>query len=362
MATFEQLVDYKQDNLYPFIGTRSFEKLSQSGDVTDTAKTEVYSFLKNFFPSANFNWDDTTNTFGIDSAGKDDEGDFISSKYPVGILITPSSGAVQDRNSSIDIAFKFAKEKEQQAATDHITITKVPQSWFADEATSARTAATADYATGVVAGPNIAGTGNRFLYIDKDRNFVAMPAGARASVFGIDADGAPTRYELTTGEDGTVSLGGGGAITVGAADVAGTAYRIIGVDSATVPTNGDSLKLTTAVYSSGSPYFKGMNLYQTSDESLKTFTQDLDINLDELTKIKKGLFYWNNDSSKKLELGVTAQSVEQVFPEIVDNTEGVKCVSYSKLGVVALAAIDKLNEKIKELESEIADLKSQLAK
>lgn len=388
MATFEQLVDYKQDDLYPFIGTRSFEKLSASGDITETAKDELYRFLQNFFPRTNFICNDTTKTFGIDSAGKDDKGDAISSKYPIGIVISPGTGVVTSRNDNIEISFKFAAEKAQQADTDHITITKVPQACYADAANTANTATTANSAAtansantatrattadkattadsattaGTAVGVSksqITGSGNRFLYIDNDNNFAGFsPLSNKPSIFGIDNSGNPTRYELITDDDGNVSLGGGGgkSISATAADAGGTVYRILGINSNLI--SGSSvLELAEVVYSNGSPYFKGTNLYQTSDETLKTFTEDLDINLDSLSKIKKGLFYWNNDSSKTLDLGITAQSVEQLFPQIVDNTDGVKCVSYSKLSVVALAAIDKLNEKIKELEAEIKDLK-----
>lgn len=108
-----------------------------------------------------------------------------------------------------------------------------------------------------------------------------------------------------------------------------------------------------------SPYFKGLNLYQTSDETLKTFTEDLDVNLDNLASIKKGLFYWNSDENKVLDIGVTAQSLEPLFPELVTETDGIKAVSYSKLSVVALAAIDKLYKRVKELEDEVEELKSK---
>ena len=105
-------------------------------------------------------------------------------------------------------------------------------------------------------------------------------------------------------------------------------------------------------------YFKGLKLFQTSDERLKTFVRDLkDIDVDRLANIKKGIYYWNSDKSQKLDIGVTAQSVEEIFPEIIDENEGLKSVSYNRLGVIALAAIDKLNKRIHELEEEIRQLK-----
>ena len=125
---------------------------------------------------------------------------------------------------------------------------------------------------------------------------------------------------------------------------------------------GASDKEQTTIYgnfSGKSPYFKNSNLYQTSDETLKTFTEDLDVNLDNLASIKKGLFYWNLDENKVLDIGVTAQSLEPLFPELVTETDGIKAVSYSKLSVVALAAIDKLYKRVKELEDEVEKLKSK---
>ena len=61
-----------------------------------------------------------------------------------------------------------------------------------------------------------------------------------------------------------------------------------------------------------------------------------------------------------MDIGVSAQSVEEVYPQLVDETNGIKSVSYDKLGVVALAAIDKLHDRISSLENEIAQLKKQL--
>ena len=112
-------------------------------------------------------------------------------------------------------------------------------------------------------------------------------------------------------------------------------------------------------------YFKkvsdnSIKLFQTSDERLKHFTSDINIDFSSLAKIKKGEFYWKDDKTKTMDIGVSAQSVEEVYPQLVDETNGIKSVSYDKLGVVALAAIDKLHDRISSLENEIAQLKKQL--
>lgn len=92
--------------------------------------------------------------------------------------------------------------------------------------------------------------------------------------------------------------------------------------------------------------------YESSDERLKTFTEDYNINLDDIKNIKTGRFYWNSDENQVINGGVSAQTVETYFPELVrENENGIKSVNYDGLAVVAIAAIKKLTERIEELEN-----------
>lgn len=94
-----------------------------------------------------------------------------------------------------------------------------------------------------------------------------------------------------------------------------------------------------------------LKFYQDSDERLKTFTEDYDVNLDDIKNIKTGRFYWNSDESQEINGGVSAQTVEAYFPELVkENEDGIKSVNYDGLAVVAIAAIKKLTERIEQLE------------
>ena len=104
--------------------------------------------------------------------------------------------------------------------------------------------------------------------------------------------------------------------------------------------------------------------YQTSDERLKTFKNPININLDELSNIKKFIFAFNDDLTND-HIGVSAQEIQKLYPEIVSmDINGILKVDYSKLSVIALAAIDKLyqdniklNNRLKELESKIKIVK-----
>lgn len=357
MAVYEQLVDYKQEDLYPYIGAKSFAKIVVGGtdDTSKDSDTAFFNFFSRFFDNS-FKLDNASTKIGIDSSGKDDKGARISYTYPYGIKINNTTAT--SSSNPLEISLQYLSntpegdETPRNDSDTKIQILKVPQAISADRSTTADSATTAQKPAGNAL------TTNGFIYINNSGNFVTVSpqysgADSAGSIFGFSETGSPMQFNVKRDENGNVSLGGGGGVTANKADAA-QIYYLLGTASK------DAGELNTVIIANDSPYFRSGNLYQSSDESLKTFTEDLDINLDDLATIKKGLFYWNTDETKTLDLGVTAQSVEALYPELVSENDGVKAVTYSKLGVIALAAIDKLNAKIKELESEIADLKSKI--
>ena len=107
----------------------------------------------------------------------------------------------------------------------------------------------------------------------------------------------------------------------------------------------------TKVYINTDHSLHAVAFYQESDERLKTFTEDYDINLDDIKNIRTGKFYWNADENQDINCGVTAQTVEAYFPELIsENENGIKSVNYDGLAVVAIAAIKKLTARIEQLE------------
>ena len=100
-----------------------------------------------------------------------------------------------------------------------------------------------------------------------------------------------------------------------------------------------------------------------SDERLKDNVLTIDGALDKVCKLRGVEYTWNKGSRKDTrDLGVIAQEVEQVIPEIVrekkmplidDSEETYKTVDYEKLTAVLIEAV-------KELKAEVADLKQQI--
>jgi len=90
-------------------------------------------------------------------------------------------------------------------------------------------------------------------------------------------------------------------------------------------------------------------LIETSDIALKSNIQPLTNTLEKIQQITG--YKYNLINSLSPSMGVIAQDVEKVFPELVHGPEGNKSLQYSGL-------IGVLVEAIKELSSEVASLKA----
>ena len=97
-------------------------------------------------------------------------------------------------------------------------------------------------------------------------------------------------------------------------------------------------------------------LYASSDERLKDFHGDINVDFDKLKEIRKQYFTWKQGDVTDMQIGTSAQDLQKVYPEIVNVDEkGLLAVSYERLAIIALAAIDKLHERIKNLEEKLND-------
>jgi hypothetical protein len=92
-----------------------------------------------------------------------------------------------------------------------------------------------------------------------------------------------------------------------------------------------------------------------SDKKLKNNIKTLDNALDKITQLRGVNFTWKNDQENKEQIGLIAQEVEQVYPELVNTANGLKSVEYGNL-------VAPLIEAIKEQQKQINDLQNQLNK
>lgn len=95
-------------------------------------------------------------------------------------------------------------------------------------------------------------------------------------------------------------------------------------------------------------------IVEPSDINLKSNIFNLDVDLDSLKNISKVVYTFINDDEQKQHIGVIAQEVQKYYPEIVNKgSDGYLSVDYSKLSVIALKAIDMLDDRLKKIEEKL---------
>ena len=95
------------------------------------------------------------------------------------------------------------------------------------------------------------------------------------------------------------------------------------------------------------------NFNTTSDVSLKTNISTFENSLDVVSSLRGVSFDWIDNG--KSEIGVIAQEVEKVLPELVStNKEGIKSVKYGNLVAVLIEAVKDQQSQINELKSKLS--------
>jgi len=107
--------------------------------------------------------------------------------------------------------------------------------------------------------------------------------------------------------------------------------------------------LTLDMSEAGAATFNN-NVTAFSDERLKDNIETLEDGLAKVEQLR-GVTYTRDDRE---EIGVIAQEVEKILPEIVltaDDEMGTKSVDYSRITAVLIEAVKELSERVKELEN-----------
>ena len=111
----------------------------------------------------------------------------------------------------------------------------------------------------------------------------------------------------------------------------------------------DVTALTLDMSDAGAATFNN-NVTAFSDERLKDNIETLEDGLDKVEQLR-GVTYTRDGREN---IGVIAQEVEKILPEIVltaDDEMGTKSVDYSRITAVLIEAIKELSERVKELEN-----------
>ena len=108
----------------------------------------------------------------------------------------------------------------------------------------------------------------------------------------------------------------------------------------------------------------GGSITATSDIRLKTNIKPLPENiLDKVEQLRGVYFNWKTeaDMGNARQIGVIAQEVEKIFPELViTSPDGYKAVGYDRLGPILIEAIKEQQVEIDSLKSQVTDLKNEV--
>ena len=133
--------------------------------------------------------------------------------------------------------------------------------------------------------------------------------------------------------------------------VKATSYISVGYPSTFVPSSTDKLFVNGSTRANA--------YYYNSDARYKANIALLETPLEKLLSLHGYSYY--NKLSEKNDIGVIAQEVEKVFPELVQSdNEGYKSVSYGNLVAPIVEAIRELSHKIDDLFNKYGDQQSQI--
>jgi hypothetical protein len=103
--------------------------------------------------------------------------------------------------------------------------------------------------------------------------------------------------------------------------------------------------------------FSATQFTSLSDQTLKTNIRPIEDSVALVQRLQGVRFDWLENN--KPSLGLIAQEVENVIPELVETDNGIKSVSYSNMIGLLIEAIKEQQNQIEELKSEISILKNK---
>jgi hypothetical protein len=181
--------------------------------------------------------------------------------------------------------------------------------------------------------------------IDNNRKFIPVTIEAGGS------EGSPGQVLSSTGT-GVQWITPEGGFSVTNDTSTNSTYYPVFVDSTTGTPTQTSVSSTKLNFNPSTGNFSATQFTSLSDASKKTNIRPIENSI-ELTKQLQGVRYDWIDNNKP-SLGLIAQEVEKVLPELVEtSTDGTKSVSYGNIVGVLIEAIKEQQVRIEELEKKV---------
>ena len=224
---------------------------------------------------------------------------------------------------------------------------------------------------GSVGNTQFDGTGARIQFTRNSANYINATGDSGYLSFGTGG----TANQVVIRESGNVGIAtttpnalldiqkvGTGDLLNVSSDTAGDLLTIDNSGNVGIGTTAPSEKLEV------NGNVKASAFYYSSDRRLKENIRPLSDSLDKIKKLQGVSFDWKKDGEKSI--GLIAQDVEKIFPELVktDPNSGLKSIQYAQLVSPLIEAvkeqqriINQQDDKINQQQEEIDQLKSEWA-
>jgi len=166
--------------------------------------------------------------------------------------------------------------------------------------------------------------------------------------YGLTGDGGINITGVVTATTFIGSLTGTATLATNAQGLTGAPNITVGIITATsaivgsaVTINSSGINVTGVV--------TAINFNSTSDISLKEHIHSIEDPLEKVLQINGVGFRWKD--TKEDSIGVIAQDIEEILPELVKNNDHIKTVNYNGLIGVLIEAVKEQQRQIEELKS-----------
>jgi len=166
--------------------------------------------------------------------------------------------------------------------------------------------------------------------------------------YGLTGDGGINITGVVTATTFIGSLTGTATLATNAQGLTGAPNITVGIITATsaivgsaVTINSSGINVTGVV--------TAINFNSTSDISLKEHIHSIEDPLEKVLQINGVGFRWKD--TKEDSIGVIAQDIEEILPELVKNNDHIKTINYNGLIGVLIEAVKEQQRQIEELKS-----------
>ncbi len=199
---------------------------------------------------------------------------------------------------------------------------------------------------------DVFGTGNfhqGIRFSDGTTQTTAFSTPISVANGGTNASSFADKAVLITQDSGTdtvaaAAMDANGELLIGGTSGPAVATLTAGTDISITNADGG----ITIAYSGSGP--------SPSDEKLKENIKELQNCLEKIDKLSPVSFDWNILANEEFDkqgsdIGLIAQEVEEIFPEIVGDNKGFKALDYVKLTVLLISAVKELKQQIEQLKN-----------